>query len=147
MRPGLGKSDAWTHRIPKHFVRNDETRRRCFAIGLGVRARAHAAFSFYYTEAIPINSRCQGTSNAIARVGSAAIASSAPRDAMKDRSYPCCPADLSRRSRNSSARRRISVVGREPERRRITGHSDCGDCNAILAASRNVCRRRAEKCL
>jgi hypothetical protein len=98
--PVWSKAMRSTHRTPKHFVRNDGTRRHCLATALGVRARPRAAFSFHRAESIPINSRCQGTSNAVARAESAAIASRAPRDAMKDRSNPSCSAALSRCSRN-----------------------------------------------
>ena len=102
--PVWSKAMRWTHRTPKHFVRNDRTRRPVSFAALRVRARPRAAFSFHRTESIPINSRCQGTSKAVDRSGSAAIASRAPREAMKDRSNPRSSAALSRRSRNCSAR-------------------------------------------
>jgi hypothetical protein len=98
--PVWSKAMRWTHRTPKHLLRNDGTRRHCLATALGVRARPRAVFSFHRTESIPINSRCQGTSKDAARAGSAAIASRAPRDATKDRSNPSCSAALSRCSRN-----------------------------------------------
>ena len=96
---------------------------------------------------IPSNSRCQGTSNDIARVPSAATASRVPRGAMNDGSNPSLSADLSRRRRSSSVHRTVSAVGRVPNRRRSIGHSDSGVASPIRAASRNACRRRGEKCL
>src|SRR4030095_5712898 len=94
-------------------------------------------FSLPKTET-PSNSRCHGTSNAGARVPSAAIASSVPRGAMNEGSSPSSSADLLRRRRSSSARWTVSVVGRLPERRRETGHTDSDARNAACAASRNA---------
>src|SRR6266567_8490008 len=93
------------------------------------------------------NSRCHGTSKVVARVWSAAITPSVLRGAIKDGSKSSSIAARSRRRRNSSVRAIISALGRVPERRRETGHSDSRDSNALCAAARNAWRRREEKCL
>src|ERR1700758_3263204 len=68
-----------------------------FAERLGAGGSWRRSF-LHSIQLIPSNWRCHGTSNAVARAGSAAIASSALRDATNDDSNPSCPADLSRRS-------------------------------------------------
>src|ERR1700730_14882422 len=95
----------------------------------------------------PSVARCHGTSNVAAHASSAAIASSVARGATNVGSSSSSLAARSRRRRNSSLRRTTSALGRVPERRRETGHSSSGNCNALCATSRNARRRRGEKYL
>ena len=91
------ESDARTHRTPKALRAKSIGPAALFRDSFRSARASSRRFHPQPIQLIPSNSRCQGTSNDIARVPSAATASRVPRGAMNDGSNPSLSADLSRR--------------------------------------------------